>query len=120
MNMSLWISFVGTVLIIGVTPGPSVLLASANSMSHGTKKTIGTTATARAPPGSERGYKHKQSNVPCRPERAAPRKTSAHPPAFPHPRPCFAIASDRNSVVPIIGQARYARLHKRQMTDVSQ
>lgn len=42
MNMTLWISFVGTVLIIGATPGPSVLLASANSMSHGTKKTIGT------------------------------------------------------------------------------
>ncbi|MEW7292447.1 LysE family translocator [Aquimarina sp. 2304DJ70-9] len=42
MNTTLWISFIGTVLVIGVTPGPSVLLASANSMSHGAKKTIGT------------------------------------------------------------------------------
>ncbi len=42
MNTTLWISFIGTVLVIGVTPGPSVLLASANSMSYGAKKTIGT------------------------------------------------------------------------------
>ncbi|AXT60219.1 LysE family translocator [Aquimarina sp. AD10] len=42
MNTTLWISFIGTVLIIGVTPGPSVLLASANSMNHGAKKTVGT------------------------------------------------------------------------------
>ena len=42
MNTTLWISFIGTVLVIGVTPGPSVLLASANSMSYGSKKTIGT------------------------------------------------------------------------------
>jgi len=42
MNFNLWLSFVGTVLIIGVTPGPSVLLASANSINHGAKKTIGT------------------------------------------------------------------------------
>lgn len=42
MNLTLWISFIGTVLIIGITPGPSVLLATANSMNYGTKKTIGT------------------------------------------------------------------------------
>ena len=42
MNFTTWISFVGTVLIIGITPGPSVLLATANSMNHGVKKTIGT------------------------------------------------------------------------------
>ncbi len=42
MNTTLWISFIGTVLVIGITPGPSVLLASANSMNHGAKKTIGT------------------------------------------------------------------------------
>ncbi len=42
MNLTLWVSFVGTVLIIGITPGPSVLLATANSMNHGVKRTIGT------------------------------------------------------------------------------
>lgn len=42
MNLTLWISFIGTVFIIAVTPGPSVLLASANSMNYGTKKTVGT------------------------------------------------------------------------------
>ena len=42
MDVTLWISFIGTVLIIGVTPGPSVLLASANSMNYGSKKTVGT------------------------------------------------------------------------------
>jgi len=42
MTVELWLSFVGTVLIIGITPGPSVLLATANSMSYGSKKTIGT------------------------------------------------------------------------------
>ena len=42
MNWTLWISFVGTVLLIGITPGPSVLLATANSMNYGSKKTIGT------------------------------------------------------------------------------
>lgn len=42
MNTTLLISFIGTVLIIGVTPGPSVLLASANSMTYGVKKTTGT------------------------------------------------------------------------------
>lgn len=42
MTLELWLSFVGTVLIIGITPGPSVLLATANSMSYGSKKTLGT------------------------------------------------------------------------------
>jgi len=42
MNLTLWFSFVGTVLIIAFTPGPSVLLATANSMNHGVKRTIGT------------------------------------------------------------------------------
>jgi threonine/homoserine/homoserine lactone efflux protein len=42
MNPTLWLSFLGTVLIICVTPGPSVLLATANSMNHGSKKAIGT------------------------------------------------------------------------------
>ena len=42
MNLTLWFSFIGTVLIIAFTPGPSVLLATANSMNHGVKKTIGT------------------------------------------------------------------------------
>ena len=42
MNFTLWISFVGTVLILVWTPGPSVLLATANSMKYGARKTIGT------------------------------------------------------------------------------
>ena len=42
MDFTLWISFVGTVLILVLTPGPSVLLVTANSMKHGTKKTVGT------------------------------------------------------------------------------
>ena len=42
MDFTLWISFVGTVLILALTPGPSVLLATANSMKYGVKKTSGT------------------------------------------------------------------------------
>jgi threonine/homoserine/homoserine lactone efflux protein len=42
MDLTLWISFVGTVLILTLTPGPSVLLATANSMKYGANKTIGT------------------------------------------------------------------------------
>jgi len=42
MDLTLWISFIGTVLILTVTPGPSVLLATANSMKYGAKKTTGT------------------------------------------------------------------------------
>lgn len=42
MDFTLWLSFVGTVLILVITPGPSVLLATANSMKHGTQKNMGT------------------------------------------------------------------------------
>ncbi len=42
MYPALWISFVGTVLIQVWTPGPSVLLATANSMKYGVGKTTGT------------------------------------------------------------------------------
>jgi len=42
MEISIWLSFLGTVLLIAFTPGPSVLLATANSMKYGAKKTIGT------------------------------------------------------------------------------
>lgn len=42
MDLTLWISYVGTVLILTLTPGPSVLLATANSMKYGVKKTNGT------------------------------------------------------------------------------
>ncbi len=42
MDLSVWLSFVGTVMLIAFTPGPSVLLATANSMKYGTKKTVGT------------------------------------------------------------------------------
>ena len=42
MEFTLWISFVGTVLILAFTPGPSVLLATANSIKYGAGKTTGT------------------------------------------------------------------------------
>jgi len=42
MDLTLWVSFIGTVLILTLTPGPSVLLATANSMKYGAKKTTGT------------------------------------------------------------------------------
>ena len=42
MEFTLWISFVGTVVILAFTPGPSVLLATANSLKYGANKTIGT------------------------------------------------------------------------------
>ncbi|WP_062058885.1 LysE family translocator [Aquimarina longa] len=42
MNLTLWFSFIATVIVIGVTPGPSVLLASSNSLNYGVKNTIGT------------------------------------------------------------------------------
>ncbi|MEE9364386.1 MAG: LysE family translocator [Cellulophaga sp.] len=42
MDLTLIISFIGTVLILVWTPGPSVLLATANSMKYGAKKTTGT------------------------------------------------------------------------------
>lgn len=40
MNLPLWLYFVGTVLIIAITPGLSVLLATANTMNHGVKKLL--------------------------------------------------------------------------------
>ncbi len=42
MEFTLWISFVGTVSLLALTPGPRVLLATANSMKYGPRKTIGT------------------------------------------------------------------------------
>lgn len=42
MDLTLWLSFIGTVLILCFTPGPSVLLVTANSMKYGARKTIGT------------------------------------------------------------------------------
>ncbi|MEO0527073.1 MAG: LysE family translocator [Bacteroidota bacterium] len=42
MELTLWFSFVGAALLLAFTPGPSVLLATANSMGYGPKKTMGT------------------------------------------------------------------------------
>lgn len=42
LNTDLWLSFVLAVSIIAITPGPSVLLAMANSIDHGFQKNIGT------------------------------------------------------------------------------
>ena len=42
MDLTIWISFIGTVLVLTLTPEPSVLLATANSMKYGIKKTNGT------------------------------------------------------------------------------
>lgn len=42
VDFDLWISFVMTVGLLVFTPGPSVLLASANSLNHGFKNTVGT------------------------------------------------------------------------------
>ena len=44
MDTTIWLSFVGTVLILAFTPGPSVLLATANSMKYGRGKVLGTIA----------------------------------------------------------------------------
>ena len=44
MELSIWLSFVGAAIILTITPGPSVLLATANSMKYGKGKTIGTIA----------------------------------------------------------------------------
>ncbi|UJH68893.1 LysE family translocator [Allomuricauda sp. SCSIO 65647] len=44
MEPAIWLSFVGTVIILAITPGPSVLLATANSMKYGKGKTMGTIA----------------------------------------------------------------------------
>ena len=42
MNFTLWLSFAATFAILAITPGPSVLLATANSMNHGSRKAIAT------------------------------------------------------------------------------
>lgn len=42
MNTTLWLSFAATFAILAVTPGPSVLLATANSMNHGSRKAVAT------------------------------------------------------------------------------
>lgn len=42
MEFTIWLSYFSTVLILVITPGPSVLLASANSMNYGANKAIGT------------------------------------------------------------------------------
>jgi len=38
MKPELWIAFVGTVTVLALTPGPSVLLAVSNTMNYGTNK----------------------------------------------------------------------------------
>lgn len=42
MNFELWLSFVATFAILAITPGPSVLLATANGMNYGSRKAVGT------------------------------------------------------------------------------
>ena len=42
IDIKIWISFLITVTILVMTPGPSVLLATANSMKYGIDKTFGT------------------------------------------------------------------------------
>jgi threonine/homoserine/homoserine lactone efflux protein len=42
MNFELWLSFAATFAILAVTPGPSVLLATANGMNYGKRKAVGT------------------------------------------------------------------------------
>ena len=42
MELTIWISYVVTVAILTITPGPSVLLATANSMKYGSNKAIWT------------------------------------------------------------------------------
>ena len=44
MEIPIWLSFVATVIILAITPGPSVLLATANSMKYGKGRTLGTIA----------------------------------------------------------------------------
>ena len=44
MDLTIWLSFVGTVGILAITPGPSVMLVTANSMKWGRDKTVGTIA----------------------------------------------------------------------------
>ena len=42
IEFKVWISFLITVTILVTTPGPSILLATANSMKYGINKTLGT------------------------------------------------------------------------------
>ena len=42
MELTTWISYVATVMILVITSGSSVLLTTANSMKYGAKKTTGT------------------------------------------------------------------------------
>jgi threonine/homoserine/homoserine lactone efflux protein len=42
MNFELWLSFAATFAILAITPGPSVLLATANGMNYGSRKAVGT------------------------------------------------------------------------------
>lgn len=42
MIPELWIAFVGTVTVLALTPGPSVLLAASNTMNYGMNKCVGT------------------------------------------------------------------------------
>ncbi len=42
MELTIWLSYIATVTILVITPGPSVLLVTANSMKYGANKTIGT------------------------------------------------------------------------------
>lgn len=42
MELTLWVSFVGTVIVLAFTPGPSVLLVTANSLKYGANRTTGT------------------------------------------------------------------------------
>jgi homoserine/homoserine lactone efflux protein len=42
MEFTTWLSYLAMVLILVITPGPSVLLASANSMKYGANKAVGT------------------------------------------------------------------------------
>lgn len=44
MEPTTWLSFVGTVILLALTPGPSILLVTANSMKYGKAKTVGTIA----------------------------------------------------------------------------
>ena len=44
MEVSTWLSFIGTVVILAFSPGPSVLLVAANSMKFGKQKVLGTIA----------------------------------------------------------------------------
>ncbi|MCV6628496.1 MAG: LysE family translocator [Flavobacteriaceae bacterium] len=44
MELSVWLSYVATIFLLIITPGPSMLLAAANSMKYGKTKTLGTIA----------------------------------------------------------------------------